>query len=159
MDDQAFRGDCARCSGLCCMALAFDRSDAFAVEKPAGTSCAHLGADRRCTIHADRHERGFGGCVAYDCLGAGQLTTALFGRPWTDSLADRRVHMQVFARLRALQGLRLLAHRHGLTVPERFVPHAAWRWSTVLLLDLEQLRRAVATALLSVDPPRKAASE
>jgi hypothetical protein len=32
----------------------------------------HLRADDRCGIHGELRERGFRGCVAYDCFGAGQ---------------------------------------------------------------------------------------
>jgi hypothetical protein len=77
------RADCARCVGLCCVAPAFARSADFAVDKPAGTPCAHLAADFRCAIHADLRDRGFAGCTVFDCLGAGQRVSAAFaGRDW-----------------------------------------------------------------------------
>jgi len=77
------RADCSRCVGLCCVAPAFARSADFAVDKPAGTPCAHLRADFRCAIHADLRDRGFAGCTVFDCLGAGQRVTAAFaGRDW-----------------------------------------------------------------------------
>jgi hypothetical protein len=41
MDDAEFRGDCARCAGLCCVLLAFDRGPLFAFDKPAGIACRH----------------------------------------------------------------------------------------------------------------------
>jgi hypothetical protein len=76
--------DCARCSALCCLALAFDASALFGLDKPAGEACPHLDACGRCAIHATRAERGFAGCVTYDCLGAGQrVTQEMFaGRSW-----------------------------------------------------------------------------
>lgn len=77
MDVEMLRADCARCAGLCCVVLAFDRSALFAEDKPAGTPCIHLGSDCRCRIHASRKQRGYAGCVSYDCLGAGQRATAL----------------------------------------------------------------------------------
>ncbi len=77
------RADCSRCVGLCCVAPAFARSADFAVDKPAGTACAHLRADFRCGIHAELRDRGFPGCTVFDCLGAGQRVTAAFaGRDW-----------------------------------------------------------------------------
>ena len=77
------RADCARCAGLCCVAPAFARSADFAVDKPAGTPCAHLAEDFRCAIHTDLRDRGFAGCTVFDCLGAGQRVTAAFaGRDW-----------------------------------------------------------------------------
>ncbi len=114
MDDASFRGDCDRCAGLCCVALSFERGPLFALDKPAGEACLHLGPDCRCTVHTDRAARGFAGCVGYDCLGAGQLTTALFrGLDWRDSAATRRQMLRAFAILRDLQQLRLALRRLG----------------------------------------------
>jgi hypothetical protein len=68
--------DCSRCAGLCCIAPAFAKSSDFAIDKPAGRACPHLnGADFRCTIHDHLRERGFKGCVVFDCFGAGQHVT------------------------------------------------------------------------------------
>lgn len=72
MDVISLRSDCGRCVGLCCVALAFDRSPSFAIDKAAGSPCPNLGTEAHCTIHARRAELGFSGCVQYDCLGAGQ---------------------------------------------------------------------------------------
>jgi hypothetical protein len=69
---QRLRADCARCAGLCCVAPAFARSADFAIDKPAGRPCPNLLADFRCGIHNRLRERGFPGCVVYDCFGAGQ---------------------------------------------------------------------------------------
>jgi hypothetical protein len=66
------KADCARCAGLCCIAPAFARSSDFAIDKPAGRPCPNLGDDFRCGIHTELRERGFPGCVAFDCFGAGQ---------------------------------------------------------------------------------------
>jgi uncharacterized protein YjbI with pentapeptide repeats len=74
------RGDCARCVGLCCVAPAFAASSDFALNKPAGQPCPHLGSDFGCTIHAQLRDRGFPGCTVYDCFGAGQkVVQATFG--------------------------------------------------------------------------------
>jgi hypothetical protein len=64
--------DCARCAALCCVGPAFRRSADFAIDKPAGRPCPNLDADSRCSIHAHLRDRGFAGCTAYDCFGAGQ---------------------------------------------------------------------------------------
>lgn len=71
--------DCAACVGLCCVAPALSASADFALSKPAGHPCVHLGADSRCGIHSSLRSRGFPGCVAYDCFGAGQRTVSLLG--------------------------------------------------------------------------------
>jgi pentapeptide repeat protein len=69
---QDLRADCERCAGLCCVAPAFAASADFAIDKPAGRPCPHLGQDSRCGIHDRLRERGFGGCAVFDCFGAGQ---------------------------------------------------------------------------------------
>jgi hypothetical protein len=78
------RADCDRCFALCCVAPAFARSSEFAIDKPAGTPCPHLGDHHRCTIHDRLRDEGFAGCTAYDCFGAGQrLALVTFGgRDW-----------------------------------------------------------------------------
>ncbi len=67
--------DCAKCCGLCCVAPAFLASADFAIDKPAGRPCPNLQPDFRCGIHSELRDRGFPGCVAYDCFGAGQRVT------------------------------------------------------------------------------------
>jgi hypothetical protein len=67
--------DCARCSGLCCVVLPLTRSADFPIDKPAGVRCLHLRNDFACDIHAELQVRGFRGCVAFDCFGAGQRAT------------------------------------------------------------------------------------
>jgi len=68
----SLQADCARCRALCCVGPAFAASADFADDKPAGRPCVHLGDDDRCRIHDQLRPRGFPGCVAYDCFGAGQ---------------------------------------------------------------------------------------
>lgn len=70
------RADCSACAALCCVVPPFDAVQGFGFDKPAETPCRHLCADHRCGIHAGLLERGFAGCVAFDCLGAGQRLTA-----------------------------------------------------------------------------------
>jgi len=86
------RSDCSRCTGLCCVGLHLVRSADFAIDKPAGTPCPNLGDGFGCGIHARLRESGFPGCVAYDCLGAGQRATAAVrsahdGATWRDDPA------------------------------------------------------------------------
>jgi len=76
--------DCARCAGLCCVATAFSASADFAIDKPPGRPCPHLGSDFRCTIHDRLRAAGFPGCAVFDCFGAGQrVTNEVFaGQDW-----------------------------------------------------------------------------
>jgi hypothetical protein len=96
--------DCGRCSGLCCVAPAFARSADFALDKPAETPCPNLRisapgrSDAPCSIHASLTERGFPGCVAFDCFGAGQRVTA----DWRDGAGAAREAFDAFAVLRPL---------------------------------------------------------
>ena len=68
------------------MALAFDASEKFGYDKPAGVACRHLDQDFRCNIHDRRDALGFAGCAGYDCLGAGnRVTRSVFsGASWRD---------------------------------------------------------------------------
>ena len=89
------RSDCARCTGLCCVGLHLVRSADFAIDKPAGTPCPNLRESFGCGIHSRLRESGFPGCVAYDCLGAGQRVTAAVrsahdGATWRDDPAAAR---------------------------------------------------------------------
>ena len=108
--DAPLRADCGRCAGLCCVALAFDRSPLFAEDKPAGAPCRHLGSMDRCVIHGRRAESGFAGCVHYDCLGVGQLVTQdLFaGRSWRDCTDGGKAMFAAFARMRRVQEWRAM---------------------------------------------------
>jgi hypothetical protein len=101
------RADCARCTGLCCVALTLVRSADFAIDKPSGTPCPHLGDDFGCDIHSRLATSGFPGCTAYDCLGAGQRVTAAVravhdDATWRDDPAAAR---DAFAALPALTQL------------------------------------------------------
>lgn len=100
-----FTPDCDNCAALCCIMMAFDKGDAFAIDKPAGIPCPHL-SGRRCTIHDRLDDEGFPGCSSYDCLGAGQMTTALFAASWQDEPALAGPMADAFRRLRAIQEIR-----------------------------------------------------
>jgi uncharacterized protein YjbI with pentapeptide repeats len=96
--------DCARCFGLCCVALPFVRSREFAISKPAGTPCGHLRADFRCTVHDDLPGAGFGGCAVYECFGAGQrVAQQMFGgRDWR---TQPELAVPMFAAFRTMRHL------------------------------------------------------
>lgn len=107
------QADCSRCAALCCQAPPFDALQGFGFDKPAHCACPHLQADHRCGIHAELRERGFPGCVAYDCHGAGPWVTEHFGHLPPPALWDE------FLRLRPLHELLMLltlAERRSATV-------------------------------------------
>jgi len=93
--------DCARCASLCCVATSFEASDDFAFDKPAGAACPHLGVDHLCTIHGSLVERGFRGCAAYGCHGAGQRAT----REHAAALDGGARRSEAFLRLRVVHEL------------------------------------------------------
>lgn len=72
--------DCSVCRGLCCIAKSFEAGESFAITKPAHVPCVHLDEGRRCSIYGEREEKGFSGCAAFDCYGAGPLATKLAER-------------------------------------------------------------------------------
>jgi len=106
--DLDLAADCARCAGLCCVVPAFTRSADFAISKPAGQPCPNLGPDSRCAIHAGLRDRGFGGCAAYDCFGAGQQTVQVTfgGRDWRSSPGLAAQMFAAFGVMRQLNELR-----------------------------------------------------
>lgn len=150
MIDTPLRADCTRCAALCCIGPAFDRSDMFAIDKPASVACPNLDAEHLCTIHENLEQRGFAGCVRFDCLGAGQrVTQELFaGRSWRDDPAlvqpmteSLRIMHQVHELLQLLQtAARLpLNNRQNLQrvdLLEKLQPKAGW--SLDALLEFER---------------------
>lgn len=89
---EELRADCGRCFGLCCVALPLTASADFAIDKPSGRPCPNLRDDPAlggfgCGIHAELRDRGFPGCTAFDCLGAGpKVSQVTFdGRSWREA--------------------------------------------------------------------------
>jgi uncharacterized protein YjbI with pentapeptide repeats len=80
----SLQADCERCTGLCCVALAFATSTDFAIDKQAGEPCPNLQPDFRCGIHTRLRQEGFPGCAVYDCFGAGQKVSQVTfaGQDW-----------------------------------------------------------------------------
>ena len=101
------RADCERCAALCCVGPALVASADFAIDKPAGQPCPHLHADFRCSIHDRLRPSGFGGCAAFDCLGAGQqvVQVTFGGRDWRAEPELATPMFAVFAVMRKLHQL------------------------------------------------------
>lgn len=87
------------------MAPALARSADFAIAKPAGVPCPNLAGNNRCAIHADLRSRGFAGCTAYDCFGAGQRVSAM-GGDWRAGGEQAARLFAAFAAVRTLHELR-----------------------------------------------------
>ena len=105
--EQALRGDCGSCFGLCCVALPFSASADFAVDKPAGQPCGNLREDFSCGIHRRLRQEGFPGCVVYDCFGAGQKVSQITyqGRDWRREPGTAGQMFEVFPVMRQLHEL------------------------------------------------------
>lgn len=96
--------DCSSCFGLCCVALAFERSADFATDKDAGEPCVNLEPDFGCGIHADLRDEGYRGCTVYDCFGAGQKVSQVTfgGVSWREAPGTS---VQMFAMLPIMRQL------------------------------------------------------
>jgi Pentapeptide repeats (8 copies) len=138
--------DCSRCFGLCCTALPFAVSADFALDKPAGSPCRHLGSDYRCGIHRQLRPAGFAGCATFDCFGAGQQVSqhTFQGRSWRD---DPELAGEMFAAFDVMRHLHeLLWH---LAEVER---HPDWtQRAGKLLADVRRLTGLPPTGLLALD--------
>ena len=164
MDDALLRGDCARCAGLCCVALAFDRSDLFGFDKLAGEPCLHLGEDHRCEIHGERGRRGFAGCARYDCLGAGQRVTqeTFGGKSWRQHPELLRAMLEAFRLMRQVhEWLLLLREARRLPLDARqtqwradllelLQPDGGWSLERLAAVDRGPLAEQVRDFLLSL---------
>ena len=142
------RADCARCAGLCCVSLPFDRSEWFAFDKPAEVPCPHLLGTNRCGIHGSRRRQGFAGCAEYECYGAGQSVTALFqNASWREHGELASAMFSAFRTLRHVHELCLLLEEAGRLelTPERAERRAQ------LLTRLEPLEGWTAQGAASFD--------
>jgi hypothetical protein len=148
MAELPLTADCTRCAALCCVAPAFLVSSDFAIDKPAGQPCPHLQASFRCGIHATLRERGFPGCAAYDCFGAGQHVgqETFAGRDWRDDPNLAREMFDVFARMRELH--ELLWH---LREAARLAPTGEREFVVAATHATEQLARSDAHTILAAD--------
>lgn len=151
-DDRAsLRADCARCFGLCCVALPFVASADFAFDKDAGEPCVNLLADFRCGIHSTLRQYGFAGCTVYDCFGAGQKVSQVTfgGRNWREDPKTAKSMFQVFPIMRTLhESLWYLAE--ALTLPQARSIHGQL---SAAVEKIESLTRSGVDSLIELDLP------
>lgn len=137
--------DCGSCAALCCVATSFEASDDFAFDKPAGVGCRYLKRDCRCAIHDELVVRGFRGCAAYDCHGAGQRVTRAFAGSHDTEQRD-----EAFRILRVVHELLWM-----LTEAAKLCPASCGDVGSQLALEIEALdaiSRGPAHAILEIDP-------
>ena len=140
MNLPALEADCSQCAALCCVLLPFDKSEAFAFDKAGGEPCRHLNDCFGCGMHNKLSERGFKGCIAFDCHGAGQrvVQDIFSGRSWRDDPTMMTRMGRAFHTMRRIHELLLLlreANRLPLSqaqrdehavLLERLAPETAW---------------------------------
>lgn len=90
--------DCSKCAALCCVVLTFDKGKDFAFSKNPGEPCRNL-SGHKCSVHDTLSQDGLGGCVAYDCLGAGNrvVQEVFSGQTWQKEPRLTRVMMEAFS--------------------------------------------------------------
>lgn len=115
MTDPVLTADCALCADLCCVALAFDKSDQFAIDKPSGVPCQNLETCGGCSIHKNLEKDGYKGCTIYTCNGAGQRTTqeVFKGEIWQDRPELLKPMMQAFQTMRMIHEFLILLGEAG----------------------------------------------
>ncbi|MDI6627797.1 MAG: pentapeptide repeat-containing protein [Rhodococcus sp. (in: high G+C Gram-positive bacteria)] len=141
--------DCGSCFGLCCVALPFEKSSDFAVDKAAGEPCLNLLEDSRCGIHSTLRERGFRGCAVYDCFGAGQKVSqsTFAGRDWRQQPSNSSKMFAVFPIMRDLHELLW----YVMDARDRKLTARLHNRLTRLYGELDELTSATPEVLLSID--------
>ncbi|MCV2882284.1 hypothetical protein [Actibacterium sp. XHP0104] len=141
--------DCGSCAALCCLALAFDKGDMFAFDKPAGLPCPNLDACGDCLIYDELKPQGFAGCTVYSCNGAGQrVTQELFaGATWLNDPKLAAPMIDAFRVMRQVHDLIAMLMAAG-NLPleddqqeeledllEELVPEDGWTTDTLAALE------------------------
>jgi hypothetical protein len=146
---ERLKSDCGRCFGLCCAALPFAKSADFPVSKAAGQPCGHLAGDFRCGIHDRLRERGYHGCAAFECFGAGQQVSQVTfgGRDWRQDPGVAAEMFGVFAVMRQLHEI----FYYLVEALQWQAARPAWAELGVALEEVERLTEGRARELLDVD--------
>ncbi len=160
--DTSLVADCANCVGLCCVALAFERSDDFAFGKQAGAACVNLEVDNRCGIHSLLRAEGMRGCTVFDCHGAGQKVSrsAFRDSSWRDSAETADAMFAVFRVVRQLHDMLWYLRDASRAVSnsrpaidsmyEAVDSLSRLPGNEILLLDLQSVRQSVNPLLAAV---------
>ena len=98
MNYKELQPDCEKCFGLCCVALYFSSINGFPINKDVGKTCINLAGDFKCKVHENLNEKGLKGCIAYDCIGAGQKVAQVTysGHDWKEKPAYSTEMFDVF---------------------------------------------------------------
>ncbi|MGP4039758.1 pentapeptide repeat-containing protein [Gracilibacillus sp. D59] len=113
------KSDCKNCFALCCVALPFGKSNDFPFHKDVGEPCRNLCSNNLCSIHDQLREKGFNGCVSYECFGAGQHVsqTIYKGKDWREDSDHAEEMFAVFPVVQQLHEM-LWYLKQALTLKE-----------------------------------------
>ncbi len=92
------KSDCKNCFALCCVALPFGKSHDFPFNKDGGEPCRNLCSNNMCSIHDHLKDKGFNGCVTYECFGSGQhVSQSIYGgKDWREGSEHAEEMFAVF---------------------------------------------------------------
>lgn len=113
------KSDCKNCFGLCCVALPYRKSADFTFNKDSGDPCRNLCSNNLCAIHDRLREKGFRGCVSYECFGAGQHVSqsTYNGKDWRENAEHAEEMFAVFPLVQQLHEM-LWYLKQALTLKE-----------------------------------------
>lgn len=102
--NKELRADCEKCFGLCCVALYFSALEGFPANKDAGKPCINLQSDFTCSDYKNLRNKGYKGCTAYDCFGAGQKVAQVTygGHDWRQAPETAKQMFKAFLIMRQL---------------------------------------------------------
>jgi len=144
-----FKIDCSQCSGLCCTALFFSKTDGFPENKIAGKPCSKLMDNYSCNIHHELEMRKMKGCMGYDCFGAGQYVTQNIykGDTWKTLKDKSREIFDVFTMVFQLYQIRYFLEE------ARTIITAKELWSDIesLINENEELCNSTAENIVEID--------
>lgn len=143
------RADCENCFGLCCVALPYARSADFAFDKDSGTPCRNLQSNYLCGIHKDLRNKGFRGCSAYECFGAGQKVSQVTykGMDWCSNKDVAQEMFDVYPIVQQLHEMLWYLHE-VLTINSAKSIHKDVKQS---IEDTENLTNKSTEFILSID--------
>lgn len=131
----SLKPECEKCFGFCCIALYFSVHDGFPTDKNAGVPCPNLDKNFRCTVHDKLGTMGLKGCIAYECLGAGQQVSQVTfsGLDWKNEPSISDQMFKAFTIMRQLHEMCWYLHE------------------TLLLKSVETIHNDISDALLETE--------
>ncbi|MCO7125392.1 pentapeptide repeat-containing protein [Sporolactobacillus shoreicorticis] len=143
------RPECEKCFGLCCVALPFSDSEDFAFNKQAGKPCPNLRSDFHCRIHSGLREKGFKGCTAFECFGAGQKVSQV-----TFHGVDWRVRAEVASKMFTVFPKMIMLHEllwYLQMALSCIAPRSIHSELSQALNEIEQLTQLSADSIIDLD--------